>query len=733
MRRRGVRTVRLAAVLLTMGAVTCAAAWDLLSRWRNARVDGLFATVWRGSRRLESQAMSGDRRWSARRLSPVPFSVADPRLAPLREAAGSWVKRIGPRRVVVDQVCLVPDVPSFFEAIAAWDDRHYFPILIDEPGWTLPFLRAFRPARVVRFEARGDRRASTAGLMDRWMEAALAVSRAWSPSSIPDRDLPPAGAPPRGLGPTPPALVLSSPDSPMLAGAVALAAGHFQPLLRVEPVVWDLDGNGAHRAFRYGDVLTLPQAWEFARHVEARAAGVVSRYEGLGDDCDFLTIAGDWPYRYDDPVEPAPAQGIQAMDDLIGRVLVGAPDASGLARSRRRWAYAGRLLGDAPASVARAMGALFLQPEMAMVWDTYEPGSERSRYSGVPAAQVLGRARAVPGPVVMAIGQGADLANWDRVMDPSNRFGFLWLNSTGSPTDFTISGGPGHPADLPAGLPLATVMIHSFSAADPADPSTIAGRWLTQGAYLYYGSVNEPYLMAFRLPGLAVDLAVRGVPLSAALRQGESEPMGRPWRLVYLGDPLYRLTRADARPERITPSHWREGDDAHATWAAEAIAPAEADVETIGRLPADRRLQWCRDAAAAHLARDASRPPSEPGFDWRSILLAIPRESLPLRARPALDEMIVDLLSQSGAWDELHARAAAIPPGSRRPKVQAALEAGAIFRLARADREADPVRRRDRIEALRSEIGQASWPSGSPFPNQFARRVEAILRRGGAR
>ncbi len=730
MRRRGMRMVRFVAVLLTMGAVMCLAAWDLLSRWRSARVEELFATAWRGGYRSESQTMSGDRRWPARRLSPVPFSVADPRLAPLREAAGTWEGRIGSRRVVVDQVCLVPDVPSFFEAIAAWDDRHYFPILIDEPGWTLPFLRAFRPARVFRHETSGDRRASSAGLLDRWTAATLAVSRAWSPSSIPDRDLPPSGSPPRGLGPTPPALVLSSPDSPMLAGAVALAAGHFQPLLRVEPAVWDIDGDGTHRGVRHGDVLTLRQAWEFARHVEARAAGVVGRYEGLGDDCDFLTIAGDWPYRYDDRVEPGPARGIQAMDDLIGRVLVGEADASGLAGSRRRWAYTGRLLGDAPASVARAMGALFLQPEMAMVWDTYEPGSERSRYSGIPAAQVLGRARVVPGPVVLAVGKGADLASWDRVMDPSNRFGLLWLNSTGSPTDFTISGGPGHPADLPAGIPSATVMIHSFSAADPFDPSTIAGRWLAQGAFVYYGSVNEPYLMAFRMPVLALDLAARGVPLSASLRQGELEPLGRPWRLVYLGDPLYRLRRAEARPAWIESSQGRQGEDASATWAAEAIAPAEADVETIGRLPADRRLQWCRDAAVAELARDG-RPRSDSRLDWRSILLAIPREAITPRFRPALDEMIVDVLSQSGDWDALHVRAAAIPPGSRRPKVRAAMEAGAFFRLARAAREADPSRRRDRIEALRREIGETSWPSGSPFPGQFARRADAILRSGG--
>ena len=46
--------------------------------------------------------------------------------------------------------------------------------------------------------------------------------------------LPPGDAVPRRLGPTPPGVVVSAPDSPMLAGAVALAAGRFQPLIRWE-------------------------------------------------------------------------------------------------------------------------------------------------------------------------------------------------------------------------------------------------------------------------------------------------------------------------------------------------------------------------------------------------------------------------------------------------------------------------------------------------------------------
>ena len=56
-------------------------------------------------------------------------------------------------------------------------------------------------------------------------------------------------------------------------------------------------------------------------------------------------------------------------------------------------------------------------------------------------------------------------------------------------------------------------------------------------------SVHEPFLLAFRPPGLVTELIAADVPLVAALRQSELEPFGFPWRLVYLGDPLYRVGR----------------------------------------------------------------------------------------------------------------------------------------------------------------------------------------------
>jgi hypothetical protein len=510
---------------------------------------------------------------------------------------------------------------------------------------------------------------------------------------------------------------------------VALAAGRFQPLVRLEPGLWGLDGRGGERPMRYGDVLTLDQAWRFARRLEGQVAAVTPRYDRLGDDCDFLTIAGDWPYRYDNESEGAPARGIQALDDLIGRTLVGEPDARGLNNSRRRWAFAGRLLGDPAASVARAMAALFLAPDAAILWDTYGAGDPRYEHAVAPAVGLLGRSGRIGGTIVYGAGPGASLANWSRVMDPRNRFGYIWLNSTGGTSDFSIPGGPGRPADLPGGCPAAVVMVQSNSAADPADPRTIAGRWLDQGAFLYYGAVTEPYLQSFRKPGLVADLAIRGVPLSAALRQGESEPFGRPWRLIYLGDPLYRLPQGGPPEHRLRPEAWRTLDASYHRWPAEDVAvPAEGAAAGDGERRADRRLRWCREAAIAELARGAPGAPRRPAPDWRSALKPIPRAQLDPRLRPTYDDLMIDALSSSGDWDELHTRLSRIPSAERGPRVWAALETGAMFRLARAASEPSTERRLARIKGLRDEVNRVVWPAGSPFPAQFATRAAAALR-----
>ena len=69
----------------------------------------------------------------------------------------------------------------------------------------------------------------------------------------------------------------ATPRSPMLAGAVALAAGRFQPLVRLDPVTGDriLESlRVGSRVKSFQDVLSLAEARRFARLIEATAATI---------------------------------------------------------------------------------------------------------------------------------------------------------------------------------------------------------------------------------------------------------------------------------------------------------------------------------------------------------------------------------------------------------------------------------------------------------------------------
>ncbi len=566
-------------------------------------------------------------------------SLYDKRLSALRIASVSWMNRPGPPRKVVDVVCLVPDVPTFLEAIALWDSEHAFPILIEDVENTLRFLRAFQPGRVVRFGRKKPVEAKDPDAV--WADAVSAVGRSWRKPERSDKAIPlPSGdALPSGLGPTPPGMVVSEPISASLAGAVALAAGRFQPLIRWEP--------GQTRT----DKLSLEDAIKLVADVESRVDRLAPKHEGLGDDCDFLTLAGNWPRRYQIPGD-GPKAGEASFDDLLGR----SPGAL------NRWAYVGRLQDDAKFSVYQAMCSLFLQPESALLFNGYDEQTEPwSTFRMDRATRRLGEILAVE---TRTGTEEAGLAGWHQAFDPINRHGLVLINSSGGGDSFSTRSEGGHTRDVPMSVPTAVLIIHSFSAVDPDMASTIAGRWLLNGAFLYFGSLNEPFLQAFRTPTLEADLLAEGLPLGAVVRKlVEEDPLfGTPWRLHLLGDPLYRIDPTAAKAPRMK------------TWEPVQGLPEFKEEPPPPPTSADLvRLRWTLETALAQARRRAG---GRERAGWEVVLLSIDRSALPAgQARQVYDDLLADLVTFARPGLPWKNKVDAIPAEERSDALQRSLEA----------------------------------------------------------
>ena len=561
--------------------------------------------------------------WSVEARGQASFF--DPRFQEIRRASVAWDRSTGPSRGVVDVVCLVPDYPTFLEVISTWDEGHYFPILIDDVELNLKFLRVFRPARVVRYHKKGPALAPG----EIWEKSVSALGKAWVREGLPVEKPPSGDRPPVGLGPTPPGIVVSSPGSPALAGAVALAAGRYQPLMR-----WETEKH-------FGDGLARDEARSLALTLESKIAEVIPRYEQLGDDCDFVTLAGDYPYRYDENGQ------VNAFDDLVLRS----------SQTQKRWGFAGRLMGSPAQSVYRAMCSLFLSPSSALLFNSYsEKDAPWNGYTMGTAAKRLSASL----KVVHRNGELAGLGGWHQAFDPINPFGLVIFNSHGGPTDFHLADGQAAPADIPESGPTAVLMIHSFSAWAPVDPETVAGRWLANGAFVLFGSMNEPYLQAFRPPTLVSAFLGENLPVVTAVRKSGAELYGQPWRLVFFGDPLYRLRPVGSPLPRL------------AAWPLIAGWPEYGEYQTPeAGAPESQRLTWALRAAIFQV-QTRTKPRRQ--VDIAATLLGIGRDRLDAALRPIRDELLVDTLLHEGRTSELIDQLIRVPPGERTPSLKRHLE-----------------------------------------------------------
>ncbi|HYE06813.1 MAG TPA: hypothetical protein VEL07_14950 [Planctomycetota bacterium] len=420
----------------------------------------------------------------------------------LAEGAPTKARARFDKRVARDVVVLVGDLPSFVQAISRWTPTSFFPVLFDDGFYAPRFIAAFKPSRVVRL------RAATAAPEPTLAEVRTQVGL--------DR-----------LAGDAPGVVFSD-GGACVAGAVALAAGRFQDLVEVPLATFDDNGP---RPSRPTDHIPRRMADDLARAVRR---GLEDNGAWSDERWTYATLAGDYPFRFTGAVYERWGNTF-ALDDYLGR------DEHGVRR-----AVIGRVQGPRERALYQAMCSLFLQPDSALLFNTY--GSGRGvfgRYHMGFAEQAWGeRLR-----ITHLKDGAADVRSFRRATHPWNSHPLILINSSGGGWEWSVAGGGGTSEDFPVGVPCLIHTTHSGSAHDPYDADTLAGRALWGGAYAYFGSCAEPFLQSFQPSRYFAPRIAAGAPYAACFRKRHGQYASQPWRLLYVGDPLAALRRT--RQERV--------------------------------------------------------------------------------------------------------------------------------------------------------------------------------------
>ncbi len=430
-------------------------------------------------------------------------------------------------REVGDHVVLVPDERAFIEAIRQWTPKRFWPVLIED-GWFTPmFVAAFAPSRVLRWSRIAD--PADTDISDSLSNVISAHHRRISAKS--------------SNRPRPPGIVALDPNGPLRTGGLALALG------RRQPVIATVVGNSVYRLLDSDAALSMN-----ATLVEAAARqGVHARGEWFG-----LTLAAQFPYKYrvddihqGDANKNQASRSLRALDDLIGQWTLDG------GHQTLRVAVVGRLTGGPAQGVYQAMCSLFLQPQRMLWVDTYA-----ENHGGLwPQFHMDAAVKVIRDRFRCDLMSGSELTleRFRAATHPINRYGMIWMNTSGGSTVWTIPG-KGRTDDFPIGAATVMNVIHSHSLASAWNSDTLAGRAIAGGAYWYFGAMHEPYLHAFNTPAGMVHKIKAGTPIAFAARKISLSPgMGAvPWRLMLVGDPLYVLresaaTRVPSDPIEAAP------------------------------------------------------------------------------------------------------------------------------------------------------------------------------------
>ena len=435
----------------------------------------------------------------------------------------------------LDRVVLVKDEASFLDEISHWRLEARWPVLIEDDILAPQFIRAFKPAQVVRRVEKAPNVDDPAVL-----KAAIenAVSSAWNTAT-------PKSSPLEAITAqtyTPPGIAIMDTSDPAWVAGVALAAGRG-----LVPVFIPGNFGGAN------DVLAADQFDKLSKAVDQCFVSTGLSYGQLGDALEGAvlckTTAQKTILNVSDALRPS-ARGMPAINPADP---VAVTDALCRNTDGSRYAFCGAIFGTSTYCAYAAMSSLFLSRNSIGAFNSYQ-SADFAKYGFTELAQKLLEAGYT---TKIWTGATAHILDWRQMLSHGFDSDVLFLNSSGN-SDFFELGTPGKtpmkeraaPGDIPIlSKPLVLHMIHSWSLTAPMSHASIGGRWLESGVYAYVGSVQEPYLPAFSPPAEIMARCVNFVPYLIASRVWEG-PFALPWRVATLGDP-FMLIQA---PKSFTPS-----------------------------------------------------------------------------------------------------------------------------------------------------------------------------------
>ena len=551
-----------------------------------------------------------------------PTSPAAPSAAKSSTQKTPWCVELGLRVAGVeakiptlDRVVLVKDEASFLDEISHWRLDARWPVLIEDEIFAPQFIRAFKPAQVLRRIEKAPNVDDPAALK---AAIANAISSAWNAAAA---NTPPLSAI-TAQAYTPPGIVIMDPADPAWVAGVALAAGRGL-------IPFFIEGNfgGAN------DQLSADQFSALSKQVDQAFASTGLPYDKLGDKLEGLALCRTTAQKttIDVPANLRPSG--RGMPEIKSTDPVATTDALCRNADGSRYAFCGSIFGSSRYCAYAAMSSLFLSRNSIGAFNCYQ-AANLSAYDFSELSVKLPEAGFT---TKVWSGPKGHMADWRKILAQGFDGDVLFVNSSGN-LDFFDVGNPGSvpvqekgaPGDVPIlSRPLALHMIHSWSLTAPSAHESIGGRWLEAGAYAYVGSVFEPFLPAFSPPVEILSRCANYVPFLIASRVWDG-PFALPWRVATRGDPfmLIQAPSSLVLPARKAPSPPVPGQEDVLVNCKKLLAQSKEDKDGGASIAAMRELiqrgedkiaaQYWLSCAAKSFAPRVSALALEPLFRQRN-------------------------------------------------------------------------------------------------------------------